>query len=54
MMIGNGRNKNMVKQQKYTMNLFGPPLFQIFSREDISDPGAEMLSSQQIPDLLSA
>jgi hypothetical protein len=27
----------MVKQQKYTMNLSGPPLFQIFSPGNISD-----------------
>jgi hypothetical protein len=33
---GNARNRNMVKQQKYPMNLSGPPLLQIFSREDIS------------------
>jgi hypothetical protein len=26
----------MVKQQKYTMNLSEPPLFQIVSREDIA------------------
>jgi hypothetical protein len=36
MMIGNARNINMIKQQKYMMNLSGPPLFQIFSRDDIS------------------
>jgi hypothetical protein len=28
--------RNMVKQQKYTVNLSGPPFFQIFPREDIS------------------
>jgi hypothetical protein len=37
MMIGNARNGNMIKQQKYAMNLLGHPLFQIFSHEDISD-----------------
>jgi hypothetical protein len=36
MMIGNVGNRNMVKQQKYMMNLSGSPLFHIFSPEDIS------------------
>jgi hypothetical protein len=37
MMIGNDNNRNMVKQQKYTMNLPGLPPSEIFSCENISN-----------------
>jgi hypothetical protein len=53
-MSGNARNRNMVKQQKYTMNLSGSPLFQMFSCEDISGVSRQHRKIQMANEFIQA